>query len=90
MSAFVLVNVLQVRLEEIVAVATVERAMGVKRALNAHQQPGEGVDISQMSTSGWKYVHKVQLQQISLHTVLVHNKFLLTYIYMYFALDLSA
>ena len=68
MSAFVLVNVPQVRLEEIGAVATVERAMGVKRALNAHQQPGEGVDISQMSTSGWKYVHKVQLQQISIHT----------------------
>ena len=40
MSAFVLVNVLQVRLEEIVAVTTVERAIGVKRALNAHQERG--------------------------------------------------
>ena len=74
-------------MDEIGAVATVERAMGVKRALNAQDERREGVDVSQMSTSGWKYAHKVQLQQISLHTVLVHNKFLLTYIC--FALDLS-
>ena len=38
MSAFVLVNVLRGGLEEIGAVATVERAMGVKRALNAHEE----------------------------------------------------
>ena len=44
-------------MDEIGAVATVERAMGVKRALNAHDERREGVDISQMSTSGWKYVH---------------------------------
>ena len=69
MSAFVLGNVLRGRLEEIGAVATVERAMGVKRVLNAREERGRGtVDISQMSTSGSKYVHKVQLQQISLHT----------------------
>ena len=86
MSAFGLVNVLQVRVEDMGALATGERAMGVKRALNAlhwmHCTPGEGLDISQMSTSGWKYVHKVQLQQISPHTaraLLMHNKFLLRY-----------
>ena len=40
MSAFVLVNVLRGRLEEIGAVATVERAMGVKRVLNAREERG--------------------------------------------------
>ena len=70
---------LQGRLEEIGAVATVERAMGVKRALNAHCTRGGRVDTSQMLTLGGNSKRKYQTNILAYHLVVAK---------VFFALDL--